>query len=331
MTASIPESHVLLTGGAGFIGSHLVDALLARPATRVSVLDKLTYAGARENLAEHEEDSRFSFVHGDVADADVVASLVAGVDRVVHAAAETHVDRSISGPAPFLATNVVGTQVLLEACRTKATPLLLISTDEVYGANAPGGAPFTEDATLRPRSPYAASKASAELLGGAWFSTYGTPVTVVRGTNAFGPRQFPEKVIPVLTLAAFDGRPLPVYGRGEQQREWLYVTDWVAGALAVMDRGEPGAAYNIGGGRELPNLELARRICALTGADEGLITSVADRPGHDFRYGLDNERLEALGWVPQRSFDDALAETVAWYRDHRGWVDARLAGVGTVA
>ena len=329
MTAPIPETHVLVTGGAGFIGSHLVDALLARPATRVTVLDNLTYAGSRENLAAHDEDPRFAFVQADVTDAGVMTPLVASVDRVVHAAAETHVDRSIAGPAPFLATNVFGTQVLLEACRTNATPVLLVSTDEVYGANVPGAAGFVEEAPLRPRSPYAASKASAELLGGAWFATYGTPVTVVRGTNAFGPRQFPEKAVPVHTLAALDGRPVPVYGRGEQQREWLYVTDWVAGCLVVMDRGEPGAFYNIGAGRELTNLELARRICVIVGADEGLITFVADRAGHDFRYGMDTSRLRALGWAPQRSFDDALAETVAWYRDHRDWVDARLSGAGT--
>lgn len=331
MTTPIPETHVLVTGGAGFIGSHLVDALLERPATRVSVLDNLTYAGTRENLSEHDEDPRMAFVHGDVADPGLVAPLVAAADRVIHAAAETHVDRSIEGPATFVATNVIGTQVVLEACRAAETPMLMISTDEVYGANVLDGAGFTEDAPLRPRSPYAASKAAAELLCAAWHTTYGTPVTIVRGTNAFGPRQFPEKVIPVYTLAAFDGRALPVYGRGEQQREWLYVADWVAGCLAAFDRGEPGVAYNIGAGRELPNLELARRICALTGADEALISFVQDRVGHDFRYGMNTARLEGLGWEPRRSFDDALAETVAWYRDHRDWVDARLAGAGITA
>ena len=319
----------LVTGGAGFIGSHLVDALLARPATRVTVLDKLTYAGSRENLAGHQEQPTFAFVHGDVADPAVVTPLVASADRVIHAAAETHVDRSIEGSAPFLATNVTGTQVLLEACRATDTAMLMISTDEVYGTNVPGGAGFAEDAPLRPRSPYAASKAAAELLCGAWFITYETPVTVVRGTNAFGPRQYPEKVIPVYTLAALEGRPLPVYGKGEQQREWLYVTDWVAGCLVAMDRGEAGAVYNIGAGRELANLELARRICALTGADDTLITFVLDRAGHDFRYGMDTSRLANLGWAPTRSFEDALGETVAWYRGHRDWVGARLNDVGT--
>jgi dTDP-glucose 4,6-dehydratase len=325
----IPETHVLVTGGAGFIGSHLVDALLARPTTRVTVLDKLTYAGARENLAVHDEDPRFAFVHGDVAESPVVSPLVAAADHVIHAAAETHVDRSIEGAAPFIATNVTGTHVLLDACRRTATAMLMVSTDEVYGENAAGAPGFVEDDPMRPRSPYAASKAAAELLCGAWFATYGTAVTVVRGTNAFGPRQFPEKAIAVYTLAALEGRELPVYGRGEQRREWLFVTDWVAGCLAAMERGAPGAAYNIGAGRELPNLELARRICGLTGADDALVTFVADRAGHDFRYGIDASKLEALGWSPRRSFEDALEETVGWYRDHRDWVRARLAGAGT--
>lgn len=328
MTGSSPDAHVLVTGGAGFIGSHLVDALLARSGTRVSVLDKLTYAGSLENLAGHASDGRLRFVRGDVADPATVTPLVREVDRVIHAAAETHVDRSIAGPAPFLSTNVMGTQVMLEACRDAGTPMLMVSTDEVYGANEPDGAPFPEEAPLRPRSPYAASKAAADLLCRAWWTTYGAPVTVVRGTNAFGPRQFPEKVIPVYATAALDGRPVPVYARGEQRREWLYVTDWAAGCLTVMDRGQPGGVYNVGAGHELANLELARRVCALAGADEELIAFVEDRPGHDFRYGIDATRLGALGWSPVVGFERALAETVAWYRDHRDWVAAMLAGAG---
>jgi len=319
---------VLVTGGAGFIGSHLVDALLARDdGTRVTVLDALTYAGSLENLTEHEGDPRFTFVRGDVADEATVAPLVAAADRVIHAAAESHVDRSIAGPRAFLATNVLGTFAVLEACRANGTPLLLVSTDEVYGAGAEGTS-FAEDDPPRPRSPYAASKAAAELLADAYRATYGLAVTTVRGTNAFGPRQFPEKVIPVYALAALDGRPLPVYGVGEQRREWLPVEDWVDACLLVADRGEPGTTYNVGGGTELANLELARRVCALAGAPEALISFVEDRPGHDFRYGLTWDRLAALGWSPRVAFGDALAATVRWYADHREWAERMLAGAG---
>ena len=317
-------THVLVTGGAGFIGSHLVDALLATD-TRVTVLDKLTYAGTRKNLSDHEGDDRLRFVQGDVADPAAVGPLVADVQRVVHAAAETHVDRSIAGPAAFVMTNVVGTQVVLDACRDHGRPLLLISTDEVYGENEPDGR-FDEGAPLRPRSPYAASKAGAELIARAHGITFGTPVTIVRGTNAFGPRQNPEKVIPVFTLAALQGRPLPVYDRGLQSREWLYVTDWVAACLTALRHGEPGDVFNIGDGTELTNVELARRICALTGAVESSVTFVADRPGHDFRYGVTTGRLHELGWRPQVTFDDGLASTVAWYRDHAAWVRSMHAG-----
>ena len=313
------DPNVLVTGGAGFIGSHLVDALLAEGISGVTVLDKLTYAGSRENLADHEGDDRMRFVHGDVADPSVVGPLVAQADRVVHAAAETHVDRSIAGPAEFVMTNVVGTQVVLDACRDLERPLLLVSTDEVYGQNEPGGR-FAEDAKLRPRSPYAASKAGAEMLARAYGITYGTPVCIVRGTNAFGPRQNPEKAIPVFATAALERRPLPVYGQGEQSREWLYVTDWAAGCLTALRHGEPGEVFNIGDGTEVTNLELARMVCALAGADESLVTFIADRPGHDFRYGVRTERLHELNWRPLVPFDEGLARTVAWYRDHADWV-----------
>jgi dTDP-glucose 4,6-dehydratase len=320
------DSHVLVTGGAGFIGSHLVDALLADHGVQVTVLDALTYAGSRENLAVHADHPRFRFVRGDVVDPQAVGPLVGDVDRVIHAAAESHVDRSIDGPAPFVRTNVLGTQVVLDACRDHDRPLLLVSTDEVYGQGSEGTA-FHEDDPLAPRSPYAASKAAAELLVRAYGTTYGTAVTVVRGTNAFGPRQFPEKAIPVFATAALDGRALPVYDAGEQRREWLYVTDWARACLTVLERGEAGATYNLGSGTELTNLELATRICVLAGADPASITFVDARPGHDFRYGLDDARVRALGWSPDVPFDEGLARTVAWYRDHRGWVDAMLAGV----
>jgi dTDP-glucose 4,6-dehydratase len=318
------HTHVLVTGGAGFIGSHLVDGLLADPGTRVTALDKLTYAGSRANLADHEDDDRFRFVQGDVVDATVVEPLVAEADRVVHAAAETHVDRSIRGPAAFVMTNVVGTQVVLDACRAHGRPVLHVSTDEVYGQNEPDGR-FGEDDPLRPRSPYAASKAGAELLARAYGITYGLPVWIVRGTNAYGPRQNPEKAIPVFTTAALDRRPIPVYAEGRQSREWLFVTDWVAACIAALRHGEPGDVFNIGDGHELPNLELARAICRLAGADPSLVTFVEDRPGHDLRYGVSSERLRDLGWAPQVPFDEGLGRTVAWYRDHRDWVEAMRA------
>ena len=313
--SSVAGSHVLVTGGAGFIGSHLVDRLLAEPDTRVTVLDALTYAGTRDNLSDHLNDERLSLIVGDVTDPAVVEPLVAAADQVVHAAAESHVDRSISGPRDFVVTNVLGTHVMLEACRAAGKPMLYVTTDEVYGSGAPDGSLFDEDAPLQPRSPYAASKAGGDLLCRSYRVTYGMAVTTVRGTNAYGPRQFPEKVIPTYTAAALRGEPLPVYGDGSNRREWLHVADWVEGAVAVLERGEPGGVYNIGAGTEISNLELAKRICALTGAPESLISFVEDRPGHDFRYGITSERVRALGWEPKVAFDEGLAETVAWYRE----------------
>jgi dTDP-glucose 4,6-dehydratase len=319
------DEHVLVTGGAGFIGSHLVDALLGAGA-RVTVLDKLTYAGSLANLAEHKANPRFRFVRGDVAEPTAVEPLVAEADRVLHAAGESHVDRSIAGPAEFVITNVVGTQVVLEACREHGRPLLVVSTDEVYGQNDPDGL-FDEAAPMRPRSPYAASKAGAELLARAYAITYELPVWVVRGTNAFGPRQNPEKAIPVFTMAALEGSPLPVYAEGRQSREWLYVTDWAAACVVALHHGELGDVFNIGGGHELVNLELARRICRLAGADESLISFVEDRPGHDLRYGVSGDRLRELGWVPVVPFDEGLERTVAWFRQNAGWVRDMRAGV----
>jgi dTDP-glucose 4,6-dehydratase len=306
---------ILVTGGAGFIGSHLVDVLLGRPDVEVTVLDRLSIGGRRENLAHHEGDERFRSVLGDVNDVELVGRLVGDADAVVHAAAESHVDRSIEGPREFVMTNVLGTQTVLEASRTHGRRLLMVSTDEVYGPGDPDGGLFAEDEALRPRSPYAAAKAGADLLCAAYQATYGTDVTVVRGTNAFGPRQL-ERVVPTYTLAALEGLPIPVYGEGKQRREYLHVRDWVRAAALVLERGEPGVVYNIGDGFELENLELAKRICALTDAPESLITFVPDRPGHDFRYGVRADRLRALGWSPAIAFDDGLASTVEWYRDH---------------
>ncbi len=310
---------MLVTGGAGFIGSHLVDALLAEPDTHVAVLDRLSVGGSLANLEQHDGDARLTFVRGDVCDAATVGPLVAAADRVVHAAAQSHVDRSIDDPAGFVATNVMGTQVVLDAVRRHGTRMLMVSTDEVYGPGDPDGGVFDEDHAMHPRSPYAASKAAADLLCLAYHATYGAPVTVVRGTNAYGPRQI-ERVVPTYALNALDGRPVPVYGDGSQRREFLFVEDWVRAAIAVVERGEPGVVYNIGAGHELANLELARRICELAGAPAELITFVPDRPGHDLRYGVGAQRLLSLGWIPEVPFDEGLERTVAWYGDHRTWI-----------
>jgi dTDP-glucose 4,6-dehydratase len=311
--------HVLVTGGAGFIGSHLVDLLLADPSRRVTVVDRLSHGGSRLNLADHEGDERFRFVWGDVAEPGVVAALVVDADAVIHAAAESHVDRSIDDPRGFFESNVLGTQAVLEAVRRAGVRMLMLSTDEVYGPGDPDGGLFDEDAPSRPRSPYAASKAAADLACQAYVSTYGVDVTVVRGTNAFGPRQI-ERVVPTYVVNALEGRPVPVYGDGRHRREFLFVEDWVRAAITVLDEGEPGVLYNIGDGYELENRELAERICDLVGAERSLITSVPDRPGHDFRYGVRAERLRDLGWRRATSFDDGLARTVAWYRDHLDWL-----------
>lgn len=311
--------HILVTGGAGFIGSHLVDELLADPARRVTVLDRLSIGGSRANLEQHDGDPRFSFVLGDVNDVDLVREVVGGVDAVIHAAAESHVDRSIDQARGFLQTNVMGTQAVLEATRAAGIRLLMVSTDEVYGAGDPDGGLFPEDAPIAPRSPYALSKAAADLLCGVYRVTYGAEVIVVRGTNAFGPRQI-ERVVPTYTITALEGLPVPVYGKGEQRREFLHVRDWVRAAITVLERGEPGVLYNIGAGTELSNLELARRIVGLVGASDDLISFVPDRPGHDFRYGVTADRVRGLGWEPTVDFDEGLADTVAWYRDHREWL-----------
>ena len=309
------RERILVTGGAGFIGSHLVDLLLERPQTDVTVLDKLTYAGSRSNLEHHEPDPRYRFVLGDVADAGAVAELVEASDRVVHAAAESFVDRSIEDSRAFVESNVLGTQVVLEACRELGKPLVYVSTDEVYGSN--DGQPFSEQDPMRPRNPYAASKAGADLLVQSYVTTYGLEVSTARGTNAFGPRQHPEKAIPTFIARALAARPIPIYGDGSNRREWLYVRDFVRGIEVVMDEGEPGAVYNVGGGAEMTNLDLAKRICTDLGADPKLITFVDDRPGHDLAYGLSWDRLRQLGWKPATRFSDGLAITLAWYREHQ--------------
>jgi dTDP-glucose 4,6-dehydratase len=306
---------ILVTGGAGFIGSHFVDLLLsARPDERVAVLDALTYAGHRDNVAEHEDDSRFAFVRGDVADAEAVEPLVASADLVVNFAAESFVDRSIADARPFAITNVVGTQTLLDACLRHGVPMVQVSTDEVYGS-IPDGA-FTEESPLAPNNPYAASNAGADLLCRSFHRTYGIDVRIMRGPNAFGPRQHPEKAIPTFAVAALRGEPLPVYGDGSNRREWLAVEDFARAVLSVVDRGEAGEVYNAGGGHEVANLDLARAICRLAGAPDTRVSFVEDRPGHDFRYSMVWDRLAGLGWKPEVAFEDGLARTVDWFREH---------------
>jgi dTDP-glucose 4,6-dehydratase len=305
---------ILVTGGAGFIGSHFVRHL-AEQGEEVVVLDKLTYAGNRANLEGVEHD----FHHGDIADADAVARAAEGVDAIVNFAAETHVDRSILGPADFILTDVLGTQVLLDHARRHGLRFLQVSTDEVYG-DVPLAAPAcTEDSPLRASSPYSASKAGGELQVFAYVRTYGVDALVTRGANTYGPRQYPEKFLPLFITNALDGEPLPVYGDGKQRREWLHVDDHCAGIELALREGRAGEAYNIGG-QERENMDVVRRILELTGASADLVRHVDDRPGHDRRYAVDSSKLRALGWQPQHSFDQGgLEETVHWYMANRDW------------
>jgi dTDP-glucose 4,6-dehydratase len=310
---------LLVTGGAGFIGSTFVRRQLAAdPEVRITVLDKLTYAGNPANLAPIADDPRYRFVQGDIADAAVVEGLAADVDAIVNFAAESHVDRSIEDPDAFIRTDVYGTHVLLEAARRhRHARFLQISTDEVYG-DVPSGSSSEED-RLRPRSPYAASKAAADLLVHAAFTTHGTPAIVSRASNNFGPHQYPEKIIPLFVTNAIDSQALPLYGDGRQVRDWLYVDDHCDALALVLERGQPGELYNVGGGNELTNLELTRAVLRLLDAPESLVRHVPDRPGHDRRYSVDSAKIRELGWQPAHRFGDALAMTVEWYRRHEDW------------
>ena len=311
--------HLLVTGGAGFIGSAFVRRTLERHAeVRITVLDKLTYAGNLANLAPVADDPRYAFVNGDINDASVVDEIAAQVDTIVNFAAESHVDRSIEEPDAFIQTDVHGTFTLLEAARRHGhRRYLQISTDEVYG-NVPDGSSFESD-PLRPRSPYSASKAGGDLLVQAYHTTYGLPAMITRASNNFGPYQYPEKVIPLFVTNAIDGEPLPLYGDGKQIRDWLYVDDHCDAIELVLAAGEPGEIYNVGGGNELANLELTRRVLELTGRELDLVRRVPDRAGHDRRYSVDCSKLRALGWQPAHAFDDALRETVAWYTERTDW------------
>jgi dTDP-glucose 4,6-dehydratase len=308
---------LLVAGGAGFIGSCYVrHRLEAHPDDDVRVLDKLTYAGRPENL-QGLPDDRVELVEGDIADIGTVASVVQGCDAIVNFAAESHVDRSIESPGEFIETDVFGAFVLLEAARSAGVRHLQVSTDEVYGSIESGS--FTEESPIKPSSPYSASKAGGDLIVGAYHHTYGSDALTVRGSNNYGPRQHPEKLIPLCILNALNDDPLPVYGDGMQVRNWIYVEDMCAGIDLVLQRGEAGTVYNLGGPEELPNIEVVKKVVALTGRDESLITYVTDRLGHDRRYSLSSERAKALGWRPRTTFADGLRRTVEWYRENEWW------------
>lgn len=315
---------VLVTGGAGFIGSHYVRQALtgAYPAlhdAEIIVVDKLTYAGSETNLAPVAESSRLRFVRGDICDVTLMAEVMTGVDLVVHFAAESHVDRSILGSANFVLTNVLGTQTLLQAAlNAGVSKFVHVSTDEVYGSIDEGS--WAEDHLLEPNSPYSASKASSDLLARSFYRTYGLPVCITRCSNNYGPYQFPEKVVPLFVTNLLDGKPVPLYGDGQNVRDWLHVDDHCRGVQLVAESGRPGEIYNIGGGTEITNQELTQRLLAVVGADWEMVQNVPDRKGHDRRYSVDITKITAeLGYRPQVDFDTGLAETVRWYSENRDW------------
>jgi dTDP-glucose 4,6-dehydratase len=344
---------LLITGGAGFIGSNLVRHALDHGGDRIVVVDKLTYAGNLLNLEQPLKDPRVTFVHADIADRNAMARVFrdARPDAVLNLAAETHVDRSIDGPRPFIDTNIVGTFVLLEVSRQLMAEIapaaragfrfLHVSTDEVYGTLGPAGL-FSEETAFAPNSPYAASKAAADHLVRAYYHTYGLPTLVTNCSNNYGPFQYPEKLIPLMILTALDGRPLPIYGDGGHVRDWLHVDDHCAGILLVLEKGRVGERYNVGGGNERTNLEIVDRICdaleelhppasnpalKTRSSYRELKTHVADRPGHDRRYAIDAMKIRReLDWSPRHRFEDGLTSTVRWYLEHREWCDAVQAG-----
>jgi dTDP-glucose 4,6-dehydratase len=311
-----------VTGAAGFIGSHFVRQLMSGAyggdVTGVTVYDKLTYAGNLANLAEVSDDPRYAFIQGDICDGNLLDKVLPGHDIVVNFAAETHVDRSIHGPQDFIVTNVVGTQTILDACLRHGIPRTVhIGTDEVYGSIDEGS--WDENEPLQPNSPYSAAKAAAELLVRAYFVTYGLNVSSTRCSNNYGPFQFPEKVIPLFVTNLIDGGKVPLYGDGMNVRDWLHVDDHCRGIALVIDKGQPGESYNIGGGLELNNRELTERVLATMGADWSSVQPVDDRKGHDRRYSVNDGKLRALGYAPEHRFEDGLAETVQWYKDNEAW------------
>ena len=313
--------NLLVTGGAGFIGSNFVRMMLDRhPDYSIVVFDRMTYAGNLDNLETVSENPRYKFVQGDIADRDAVERALQSndIDTVVNFAAETHVDRSILNPDAFILTNVNGVYTLLDASRMHSVDRVLhVSTDEVYGSIPIGF--FKEGDPLEPNSPYAASKASGDLMARAYYETYGLNVVVTRGSNTFGPRQYPEKLLPLFISNAIDEEPLPLYGDGMQVRDWLYVEDHCAGIDVVLHKGEPGEAYNLGGENERHNIDVIKQMLKILGRPESLIKPVTDRPGHDLRYALNNDKIRHLGWEHSISFDEALARTVQWYVDNEWW------------
>ena len=320
---------VLVTGGAGFIGSNFVPFLLkARRDVEIVNFDNLTYAGNPESLADVAHDPRYHFIRGDITDRNAVDELFRrGFDAVVHIAAETHVDRSIEDASPFLKTNIFGTQCLLEAARAFPNILFIqISTDEVYGS-APAGAEFKEETPLNPRSPYAASKASAEHFVAAYANTYGISTVILRCTNNFGPLQFPEKLIPLMIANASEDKALPVYGDGMQERDWLFVEDHCRAIALALEKARPGSVYNVSSGVSQPNLKIVRTILQFLSKPDSLIQYVQDRPGHDRRYALDSSKIRReLGWSPLVSFEDGIRKTIEWYRSNSEWLDHTRSG-----
>jgi len=315
--------NILVTGGAGFIGSNFVRHLIASGDDTVVNLDLLTYAGNLENLAGLEDHPRYRFVKGDIRDQETALQVLENeeIEAVVNFAAESHVDRSLDAPAEFLDTNTRGTQVLLQAASARGVQRFLqVSTDEVYGSLGPEAPPFTEESPIAPNSPYAASKAAADFFCRAYFHTFDFPVLITRCSNNYGPYQFPEKLIPLMIANALEDKPLPVYGDGQNVRDWLHVADHCQALALVLAKGSPGEVYNIGGHNEQKNLDLVRLLLQELGKPEELITFVADRPGHDRRYAIDAGKIEReLGWRPSFTFADGLAATVRWYLDNRAW------------
>ena len=320
---------ILVTGGAGFIGSNFVRHLLEKGGDRVVNLDLLTYAGNLENLAGLEDHPDYRFVRGDIGDAGLVAELMAAesIEAVVNFAAESHVDRSIDGPRLFLETNIMGTQTLLEAARAAGVARFLqVSTDEVYGSLGSDGK-FTEESPIRPNSPYAASKAAADLICRSYCRTYGMPVLITRCSNNYGPYQFPEKLIPLMIANALADRRLPVYGDGLNVRDWLFVEDHCRALDLVLREADPGSVYNIGGDNEMQNIRIVKLLLGILGKGESLIEFVKDRPGHDRRYAIDAGKLTRdLGWEPAHSFADGMKATVQWYLDNKQWWEKILSG-----
>jgi dTDP-glucose 4,6-dehydratase len=306
---------ILVTGGAGFIGSNFVKMMLSR-GKEIVVLDALTYAGNKDNLKGVMD--KITFIHGDIRNRKDVEGAMKGCDEVAHFAAETHVDRSITDPEPFLSTDVLGTGTLLDVARKLDVKRFLhVSTDEVYGSIAEGK--FKEDDPFRPNSPYSASKAGGDLLARAYYKTYGFPVVVVRPSNNYGPNQHPEKMMPLFITNLLRDRKIPVYGKGENVRDWLFVEDCCRGIITVLEKGKDGEAYNVGGECERINMEVTKMILKLLNKNEDMIDFVDDRKGHDFRYALSNDKIRKLGWSPATGFEEGMRKTVEWYKDNPSW------------